>query len=138
MYIKSYMIFLLFLFSIEVNSADLKVTVNGVGSSDGIVVVALFSEEESDLFPEEEPERVMITDAENGSVTVIFTSIPAGEYAIAAFHDKNNNGELDKSGIGLPEEPYGNTGIRSARKPLYENSKFEFSEDEKQLTIEIE
>lgn len=33
--------------------------------------------------------------------------IPFGIYAVAMFHDMNNNGELDKKAIGIPLEPYG-------------------------------
>lgn len=36
-----------------------------------------------------------------------FTNLPAGEYAARAFHDENNNGELDKGIFGQPIEGWG-------------------------------
>ncbi|SMB91399.1 conserved hypothetical protein [Hymenobacter roseosalivarius DSM 11622] len=36
----------------------------------------------------------------------IFDKLPKGDYAIAAYHDENNNGRLDTNFIGLPTEGY--------------------------------
>lgn len=36
-----------------------------------------------------------------------FTNLPVGEYAARAFHDENNNGELDKGIFGQPIEGWG-------------------------------
>lgn len=36
-----------------------------------------------------------------------FTNLPTGEYAARAFHDENNNGELDKGIFGQPIEGWG-------------------------------
>ena len=33
-----------------------------------------------------------------------FDGLPPGEYAVAAFHDENGNGELDKGLFGIPKE----------------------------------
>ena len=38
---------------------------------------------------------------------VVFNGVPAGEYAIMAFHDVDGNGELNCDGLfGLPSEAY--------------------------------
>ena len=34
-------------------------------------------------------------------------SLPAGRYAVKAFHDENDNGELDTNLVGIPSEGYG-------------------------------
>lgn len=34
-------------------------------------------------------------------------NVPAGGYGIAAYHDLNANGQLDRSGLGIPREPWG-------------------------------
>jgi uncharacterized protein (DUF2141 family) len=41
------------------------------------------------------------------SITYQFNNIHAGEYAVAVFQDKNNDGILNKSLFGAPKEPYG-------------------------------
>lgn len=33
--------------------------------------------------------------------------LPAGHYAVKLFQDENDNGQIDKSVIGIPTEPYG-------------------------------
>ncbi len=42
-----------------------------------------------------------------GELTLKFTDIPYGEYAIAVFQDKNQNQKIDKNLIGYPTEPFG-------------------------------
>ena len=37
----------------------------------------------------------------------VFDDLAPGRYAVAAYHDVNGNGELDKVPPGLPTEPYG-------------------------------
>jgi uncharacterized protein (DUF2141 family) len=40
-------------------------------------------------------------------VTVTFAGVKTGACAVKVFHDVNNNGKLDTSWIGWPQEPYG-------------------------------
>lgn len=42
----------------------------------------------------------------SGKIETTFT-LPAGKYAIASFHDANNNRELDTNMMGIPNEKYG-------------------------------
>lgn len=39
-----------------------------------------------------------------------FQGVPAGTYALAAYQDANGNGRLDRTGLGLPLEPFGFSG----------------------------
>ncbi len=41
---------------------------------------------------------------------IVFEDVAPGTYAIAAFQDENGNGRLDRTGLGLPTEPYGFSG----------------------------
>ena len=45
--------------------------------------------------------------AEKGTTQVTLTNLPDGKYALAVFHDKNSNNELDTNFIGIPKEPIG-------------------------------
>ncbi|MRR38306.1 DUF2141 domain-containing protein, partial [bacterium] len=42
-----------------------------------------------------------------GKVEVVLKGVPYGQYAIAVFHDKNDNDVLDKNIMGVPKEEYG-------------------------------
>jgi uncharacterized protein (DUF2141 family) len=45
--------------------------------------------------------------AKPGSQSVEFPDLPPGRYAVIVFHDENDNGLLDKNGLGIPIEGYG-------------------------------
>src|SRR5690606_17095923 len=45
-----------------------------------------------------------------GRVALRFADLPAGDYAVAMYHDRNGNGKLDSNLVGIPTEPYGFSG----------------------------
>ena len=49
-------------------------------------------------------------------------------YAIALFHDRNNNGELDRNFLGLPSEPFAFSGELQSRwrLPYFTEVRFRF------------
>jgi uncharacterized protein (DUF2141 family) len=51
---------------------------------------------------------------ENGKARCIFRGIPAGSYAISAFHDLDSDNQLDRKIFGIPSEPY--CASRNARR----------------------
>ena len=55
-----------------------------------------------------------------------FDPVPAGTYAVACFHDENENGKLDKNFIGVPTE--GTVASNNAKgtmgPPSFEDAKF--------------
>ena len=58
-------------------------------------------------------------------------------YAIAVFHDINDNGILDKNALGIPLEPYGfsrNARARFTSAPPFEDAKIELKNN---LEIQI-
>lgn len=89
-------------------AGDLSVTVGGIRSADGTVNVALHAETAGVRFPD--GAGVIAAGwrrAGEGSRRIVFADLPAGRYAVAAFHDENGNGELDSNLLGLPVEGYG-------------------------------
>lgn len=85
-------------------AADLTVNVAGLKNANGQVLVAMFDRAAGFL---KQPVRVAAVTAQQGTVNVSFTGLPAGDYALNVFHDENANGKLDKNVIGMPTEPYG-------------------------------
>ena len=45
--------------------------------------------------------------ARAGETVVALRDIPAGTWAVLAYQDENENGELDRNFIGIPNENYG-------------------------------
>jgi uncharacterized protein (DUF2141 family) len=65
-----------------------------------------------------------------GNATVTFNELLYGEYAIAVYHDINDNRLLDKSKLGIPEEPYAfsNNFKVYMRPPSYDEVKINFQQ----------
>ena len=51
-------------------------------------------------------QKITRATSEKNAVFVV-KNLPDGEYAVRAFHDQNNNGELDKGIFGQPIEGWG-------------------------------
>lgn len=88
------------------NESDLKLVITGVDDVKGSMYIAVFDNKES--FPDfgkQLVEKVLPVDSKTLSYT--FKDLPNSDYAVAIFHDKNNNGKLDKNAFGIPLEPYG-------------------------------
>jgi uncharacterized protein (DUF2141 family) len=45
--------------------------------------------------------------ARGGVTTITIPNVPAGQYAVQAFHDENANGEVDRAMFGIPREGVG-------------------------------
>lgn len=82
----------------------LTVTVQNVRGQTGTIRIALMKA--CKKFPACKPTDTAIIDAKNAVFQKIFNVEP-GDYAVAIYHDKNANGELDKRMFGIPKEPYG-------------------------------
>ena len=118
----------------------LEVTVTGFASEEGQARVALFLDPRS--WPDGE-EFVFATDLpaiREGRAVTTFEDVPAGPFAVAVFHDKNENAELDADFLGIPSEDYGFSA--DARDmfgpPSFEEARLELAAGEfKQITIEV-
>jgi uncharacterized protein (DUF2141 family) len=64
---------------------------------------------------------------------ITIKDIQPGNYAVAIFHDVNQNGKLDKNIFGIPTEDYGfsNNARGSFGPPSYKDCSFSFSNNKK-------
>ena len=86
-------------------AGDLRVQLSGIEKNEGVVRVALFSDEHA--FESSQPTSQAKAPARVEDVWVTFENVAPGRYGISAFHDVNSNEKLDTSFVGLPKEPYG-------------------------------
>lgn len=54
----------------------------------------------------EKGKRVYMHVRQKGDLKIHVPDMPLGEYAIAIFHDINDNGEMDRNVLGIPSEPF--------------------------------
>lgn len=85
---------------------DLTVTLMGATSAAGAIRAALYTDEASWL-KEDRSLQARSTPADRAGAVLVFRGLPAGRYAVSAFHDENDNDRLDTNLLGIPSEPYG-------------------------------
>ena len=109
---------------ISKGQANVVVTLTGVKQgSGGNLRVGLFNEGNFLKTPVEGK----IVKASSESVEVKFENIRDGDYALSVIHDVNENGELDKTKLGIPREgfAFSNNVMGKKGPPTYQQAKFE-------------
>lgn len=76
-----------------------------VGQPTGSVMVALFDSQAA-YDGEGGPVRVARLEVSGETVQAVFEGLPAGDYAMKAFHDVDGDGEMDANPFGMPTEPF--------------------------------
>jgi uncharacterized protein (DUF2141 family) len=104
---------------LSVEAGELRITVDGIRSPHGTVLIGLYDRPASfgravEASAKEgflvDPDRfAAVALRANAALkgAVVFSNLEPGRYAAIAFHDENGNGKLDKNFLGVPTEPYG-------------------------------
>jgi uncharacterized protein (DUF2141 family) len=111
-------VLVLVLFGYAAKASDLRVTIQGVASSEGSLMIGLYDSPEhfrsaiataaqAGLLNDRSRLVGIAMRAVAGTQSVVFTNLKPGAYAIIVFHDANDNGKLDESPWGAPSEGYG-------------------------------
>ena len=89
-------------------AAELTIDVHGVRSGDGRVYLAAHGPATRETFPSGEALVEGLREpALPGTMRFVVEDLAPGRYALSAFHDENDNGELDTNLLGIPSEGYG-------------------------------
>jgi uncharacterized protein (DUF2141 family) len=117
---------------------ELHVTLNGVQHDNGKVAVAVYSSPKT-FRKDNQAFAAQKADAEQGAVTLVFKDVPPGRYAVLAYHDENDNGEMDRRFGMIPTEGYGlSNNPKVMGPPSFEDSAFEVSAGEPtRVTLEL-
>ena len=118
----------------------LEVTVTGFKSEEGKARIALFLDPRSWPNEEEFLFAAELLPIGNGQAVATFEEVPAGPFAVAVFHDKDEDGKLDSDLLGIPSEDYGFSA--DARDmfgpPSFEEARLDLAPGEsKQITIQV-
>jgi uncharacterized protein (DUF2141 family) len=119
--------------------ASVLARVNGVRSSQGFIVAALYGDQPDDFLKKGKRlarERVA---ARTGQVDVCVLAPGPGIYALAVFHDENGDMKLDRSWLGLPSEGYGlsNNPPPAWRWPRHSDSAFRVAGERVILDVDL-
>lgn len=114
---------------------EIKVVINNVKNDTGTIWVALHQPADEYM-----KERYMWfkVDAQKGTVSGVFKDVPIGTYAISVMHDFNNNRELDKNVLGIPQEGFGfsNDAMGRFGPPDFKKASFDVPE-RKEVVIKM-
>jgi uncharacterized protein (DUF2141 family) len=121
-----------------IGKTTLTVDIQNVKSKTGKLYVALY--EPCDGFPSKcKPVAGQALLASTNPARLTF-SVEPGQYAIALYHDVNDNGKMDKGMFGIPKEPYGfsNNFRPKFAGPKFSDCQFEVKNEEKKVEIRLE
>ena len=112
--------------------------VEGIDEERGGIRIAVFDSEEA-YADKEEPLHAIVLPVEENRISWKQDSLPYGKYAIAVYHDKNVNGELDSNLLGIPKEAYGfSNNARGRFGPAsWKDAHFEITSQQYSMTITI-
>ncbi len=99
-------------------AGDLKVTIEGVRSDAGTIMIGLYDNLAGfDAAIKRSTIAGLLNDSERlvgvalraatGTQSIVFTQLHPGKFALIIFHDENDNGWLDTNFWGVPTEGYG-------------------------------
>jgi uncharacterized protein (DUF2141 family) len=109
-----------------------------IKSEEGTIYLALYDSKEK-LFKKNDSISKGIKVEKTGAVTVKMEDVSFGKYALAIYHDLNNNGKLDQNFFGIPTEPYAFARKLPTkwRAPLFEELTIDFSEDNQTVSTAL-
>ena len=142
---------LLILFVLPVSASELRITVEGIRSPYGTILIGLYDSLESftraielsdkDGFLNDPNRFAAVALKANAAMksAVVLTNLDPGQYAIILFHDENGNGKLDKNALGVPTEPYGfSNNVRGfLGPPAFEEAIMEVNVGDKAVHIAL-
>ena len=140
---------LLILFAPAVTATELRITLEGIRSSQGTILIGLYDSLETftraielsdkDGFLNDPDRFAAVALRANVALksAVVLTNLDPGQYAIILFHDENGNGKLDKNALGVPTEPYGfSNNVRGfLGPPSFEEAVMKVNADDKAVRI---
>ncbi|MEM9857016.1 MAG: DUF2141 domain-containing protein [Bacteroidota bacterium] len=118
------------------NLGEIEITIKNIKSQKGVLIVALFENEDS--FLKKSFQVKTIAPSEAGK-PIVFAEIPEGKYAVSVIHDENENGELDTNWAGIPKEPFGfsRKSMGNFGPPSFEDTYIQVKEGTTKATVKM-
>lgn len=111
-------------------TSDILITVKGFRELKGVLKVGLFNDEES-FKKKLNPLDSLILKISSDSESFELFNISHAEYALAVYHDENEDGILNKKQLGIPLEGVGFSNVDTFKKkpPRFADASFILSSD---------
>ncbi|NNF94077.1 MAG: DUF2141 domain-containing protein [Altererythrobacter sp.] len=118
---------------------DISVSITNMRSSEGVVRACITKNRRTFPNCRKDPDAMRRVVDASESVTLTFTDVEAGAYAIALLHDENDNGKADRALGMMPKEGFGFSRDARVRMgpPKFDDAVFDFDGTEASLTIRM-
>jgi len=118
------------------HAADLSIKVDGARGDGGAIRVALFDSADSFL---KRPLQIASAPVSEGGATLALKDLAAGQYAIAVYHDANDDGRLDQNMMGIPIEANGfsNDALGHMGPPTFEAARIDLPPDGSAIRVTL-
>lgn len=121
-------------------AAEVTFVIDNLKHNDGSIQVGIYDKAESFTKPEEVLKGCASQGKLAGEQARVVCELGPGKYAASLFHDKNNNGKLDKNFIGIPKEGFGfsNNAKGSFGPPKFEDAVFTVEHGDLEMIIQLQ
>ncbi|PHI21543.1 hypothetical protein CEQ90_01645 [Lewinellaceae bacterium SD302] len=118
------------------DSIALKLTSTAPGK--GVIRLAVF--DDADALAREEPVSGQVIELVKNKLPIQLklSDLPEGDFAIAAYHDLNNDGKLNRNFFGVPSEPYAFSGVPASKWRAPEWEEVIVSGDRRKAELSLE
>ena len=120
-------------------AADLEVVVGGLRSADGHARVAVHKRVPDAAFAEGSVVAASFRKAGKGELRFVFADLEPGDYAVAAFHDADADGQLNTNLLGLPTEGFGfsNGAVGFMGPPSFDKAAVTVGPTDERITVAV-
>lgn len=128
------MAMVLFVTQSPAQPSSLEITIVNIEKNSGKIVIEIYKDKSAWL---KSPLRTITLSTDEGSKRASF-NLAYGRYAISVYQDRNENGELDRTFIGIPKEAVGfGNNYKPFGKPGYEAALVEHKPGSKPEAIKL-
>lgn len=125
--------------SAQQHETNVQVRLAGLANSRGTIRIAIFNRAEGFPATHTKAARLLNLPAQKGLVEFSLHGLARGQYAIAVYHDENNDGQLNTNLLGIPQEGYAfSNNVRPKfSAPSFQQTAFTLPETGQQLDIKV-
>jgi uncharacterized protein (DUF2141 family) len=120
-------------------NADLTIDITDLRDAKGSIRISVYSAPDGFMKDDSKANAKGVVSASADRKYITF-HLPPGKYAVALFHDENDNGKLDTNFLGIPTEGYGvsNNPKPKFRAPRYKEALFDLPKEGKSANISLQ
>ena len=116
-------------------TGKIKVEVSKIDNNEGVIYIGIYNKPET--FPKTDVVLDKKVKAKEGTIEYIFKNVSVGNYAVAIYHDEDENNKINRYFFGMPSEDYGFSRNPSVfGLPKYADCNFELKKN-KIVTVRI-